>query len=110
MADVNGDQILDLVAGTGDGASPEVVAYSGAAADGGASFAQELTRFAPFAAGDNGGITVAGGDIDGNGLADNIIVGSPAGTDDQVKVFSSTLPATGGIAPDLFASLRALPG
>ena len=29
MADVNGDQILDLVVGTGKGASPEVVAYDG---------------------------------------------------------------------------------
>ena len=29
MADVNGDMILDLVVGTGTGATPQVVAYDG---------------------------------------------------------------------------------
>ena len=39
-------------------------------------------------------MTVAGADIDGNALADNIIVGSGPGMESQVKVFSSTLPTT----------------
>ncbi len=47
MADINGDGILDLVVGTGKGASPEVVAYDGNnTVDG--LFKTELTRFAPF--------------------------------------------------------------
>ena len=92
MADVNGDMILDLVVGTGKGASPEVVAYDGNnTADG--LFKTEITRFAPFDSGFTGGVTVAGADIDGNALADNIIVGSGAGMESQVKVFSSALPS-----------------
>ena len=35
-----------------------------------------LTRFAPFDADFSGGVTVAGADIDGNALADNIVVGT----------------------------------
>ena len=109
MADVNGDMMLDLVVGTGQGAAPEVVAYDGAdPADG--PFKTELTRFAPFDAGFRGGVTVAGADIDGNALADNIIVGSGPGMESQVKVFSSTLPAEPGTAPEVFSSFTPYPG
>ena len=55
-------------------------------------------------------MTVAGADIDGNAMADNIIVGSGPGIESQVKVFSSTLPAESGKAPDVFSTLHALPG
>jgi FtsP/CotA-like multicopper oxidase with cupredoxin domain len=109
MADVNGDGILDLVAGTGKGVSPEVVAYDGNNTKDGV-FKTELTRFAPFDADFNGGVTVAGADIDGNALADNIIVGSGAGMESQVKVFSSTLPSETGKAPDVFSTFTPYPG
>src|SRR3954463_10210245 len=56
MADVNGDGILDLVAGTGKGASPEVVAYDGNDTSEGV-FKTELTRFAPFDADFTGGVS-----------------------------------------------------
>jgi hypothetical protein len=109
MADVNGDMILDLVAGTGKGASPEVVAYDGNnTADG--LFRTEITRFAPFGADVTGGVAVAGADIDGNSIADNIVVGSGPGTDSQVKVFSSTLPSERGKAPDVFSTFTPYPG
>jgi FG-GAP repeat len=109
MADVNGDGILDLVVGTGKGASPEVVAYDGNnTVDG--LFKTELIRFAPFDSSFTGGVTVAGADIDGNAMADNIIVGSGPGVESQVKVFSSKLPTESGKAPDVFSTFTPYPG
>jgi FtsP/CotA-like multicopper oxidase with cupredoxin domain len=108
MADVNGDGILDLIVGTGAGVAPQVVVYSGA--EGGLGpFTNELARFSPFDANFRGGVSVAGADIDGNGPADNIIVGTGPGTDSQVKVFSIHLPAP-GTAPDVFSSFTPYPG
>jgi FtsP/CotA-like multicopper oxidase with cupredoxin domain len=109
MSDVNGDGILDLVVGTGKGVSPQVVAYDGNNTKDGL-FKTELTRFAPFDSGFTGGVTVAGADIDGNALADNIIVGSGPGMESQVKVFSSTLPSEAGKAPDVFSTFTPYPG
>src|SRR3954463_2616171 len=109
MADVNGDMILDLIVGTGKGASPEVVAYDGNnTVDG--LFRTEHTRFAPFDSGFTGGVSVAGADIDGNSMADNIIVGSGPGMESQVKVFSSTLPSDSGKAPDVFSAFTPYSG
>jgi hypothetical protein len=84
-----------------------VVVYSGA--EGGLGpFSTEIARFAPFNPDFRGGVTVAGADIDGNGLSDNIIVGAGPGTDSQVKVFSSHLSA--GQAPDVFTTFAPYPG
>ncbi|MDT5312460.1 MAG: hypothetical protein QOE74_1480 [Mycobacterium sp.] len=109
MSDVNGDGILDLVAGTGKGVSPQVVAYDGNNTRDGV-FKTELTRFAPFDSDFKGGVTVAGTDIDGNAMADNIIVGSGPGMESQIKVFSSTLPSDPGKAPDVFSAFTPYPG
>jgi FtsP/CotA-like multicopper oxidase with cupredoxin domain len=109
MADVNGDMILDLVAGTGKGVAPEVVAYDGNdTADG--LFRTEITRFAPFDPAFTGGVAVAGADIDGNAMADNIIVGTGPGIESQVKVFSSKLADGPGKAPDVFSTFTPYPG
>ena len=55
-------------------------------------------------------MTVAGADIDGNALADNIIVGSGPGMDSQVKVFASTLAAEKDKAPDVFSTFTPYAG
>src|SRR6185369_105814 len=104
MGDVDGDQVLDLVAGRGPGSTPEVVVYSGAAARGAAAFGTELLRFLAFDASFSGGVSVAAADIDGNALADNVIVGAGPGIASSVKVFASALPAQRGTAPEVFAS------
>ena len=101
IGDVNADGIYDLIVGAGKGHAPDVVAYSGAP-NGGKPFSTELARFQAFDAAQTGGVSVASTQIDGRS-ADNIIAGSGAGTTDQVRVFSSELPAT-GTAPATFAT------
>jgi len=108
MGDVDGDQILDLVAGKGAGGSPEVVAFSGASDAGGAPFARELLRFLAFDESFQGGVRVAAAGIDGNPMADNVIVATGAGIESSVKIFGSTLPKVGS-APEVFASFSPYP-
>jgi hypothetical protein len=89
--------------------APEVVAYSGAAAAGGAPFSAQLARFTAFDPSYRGGVNVAAGDVDG-GTRDNIIVGSGPDMDSTVTVFSSQLPPVRGAAPAVFASFSPYPG
>jgi len=110
MGDVDGDQVLDLVAGKGPGDAPEVVAYSGAAGGDGKLFTRELARFAAFDPSFRGGVSVATAGIDGNPLADNVIVGSGPGMEPTVKVFGAKLPAKPGTAPEVFSTFTPYPG
>ena len=107
MGDVNGDMVLDLIAGTGPGTAPEVVAYN---AVGTTPFAAELARFAPLPDAFDGGVVVAAADIDGNALRDNIIVGSGPGMESQVTVYSSTLPTENSAPPEIFDAFTPYPG
>jgi FtsP/CotA-like multicopper oxidase with cupredoxin domain len=104
IGDVNFDGIYDLVVGAGKDHAPEVVAYSGKAADGKDPFATELARFEAFDSSAKGGVSVAVAQIDG-GQADNIIVGSGPGILSEVKVFRSKMPDL-GTAPDLFSTFN----
>lgn len=110
MGDINGDQILDAVVGAGPGWQPEVVVYSGAAEPtSGQVFNTELARFLAFEESFEGGVHVAASVIDGNPLADNLIVSAGPGKESTVKVFDHQLPPA-GTAPELFASFSPYPG
>ncbi len=79
LADVNGDGVVDVVTGAGGGTEPTVRVYNGA--DG------VLVRtFAAFERTFSGGVFVAAGDVNGDGIAD-IIVGSGEGRSPLVRVF-----------------------
>jgi uncharacterized protein (TIGR03118 family) len=78
--DVNGDGKADIITGLGAGASPEVSVFDGVDASLMASFLAGAPTF-------HGGVFVAAGDVNGDGLAD-IIVGQGQGGKPQVQVFS----------------------
>lgn len=79
--DVNGDGKADVVAGAASGGQ-QVKVFS-------AATTSILKSFLPFAASFTGGVTVAAGDVTGDGKAD-IVVGT-AGGSPQVKVFSGSV-------------------
>lgn len=110
IGDIDGDSVYDLIAAQGEGGRPEVVVYSGASVDGSAPFETELARFDAFPDDYDGGVTLAADDIDGNGFADNLVVGSGPGRETEVKVFESGLPDEIGDAPEVFASISPYPG
>jgi hypothetical protein len=104
IGDINDDSVYDLVVGAGTDHAPEVVVYSGKAADGKGPFATELARFEAFDSSAKGGVSVAASQIDGS-QADNIVVGSGPGSLSEVKVYRSKLP-TLGKAPELFSTFN----
>lgn len=77
--DVNGDGRDDIITGAGAGSGPNVKVFSGATGS-------ELASFFAYGTGFLGGVRVATGDVNGDGLAD-IITGSGPGAGPQVKVF-----------------------
>ncbi|MBX7104188.1 MAG: FG-GAP-like repeat-containing protein [Gemmataceae bacterium] len=79
-ADVDGDGRADIVTGAGASGGPHVKVFSGATG-------LELRSFFAYAAGFAGGVTVAAGDVDGDGKAD-IITGAGPGGGPHVEVFS----------------------
>lgn len=87
--DVNGDGIEDIIVGSGKGSSPLVKIYNG-------KTLAEIGSFSPYSKTFHGGVTVAVGDVNGDGHAD-IITGAGTGSVAQIKVFSgSTLFGVNG--------------
>lgn len=80
QGDLRGTGSPDIVAGAGPGGGPQVSVFSGK--DG-----SLLRTFFAFDTAFTGGVTLALGDIDGDGLPD-IVVGAGAGGGPQVKAFS----------------------
>jgi hypothetical protein len=86
--DLNGDGHADIIVGAGAGGGPEVKAFSGLDGSKLADFYAYDVRF-------KGGVTVAAGDLAGNGSQD-IITGAGPGGGPHVKEFSSTGVSLGG--------------
>jgi hypothetical protein len=97
IGDINNDGFADLVIATGGQAQGAVGIYSGAALRNGV--ATPLTSLTPFQ-GYNGPLTVAVGDMDGDGFAELAVspdVGGPA----HIEVWSGAALATGANAANL---------
>jgi FG-GAP-like repeat len=80
LGDVNGDGVADVIAGAGPGGGPHVRVFSG-------TDLTELANLYAFDPAFGGGVRVAAGDVDGDGLAD-IIAGAGPGGGPHVRVLS----------------------
>jgi hypothetical protein len=80
VGDVNGDVKLDIITAPGSGGAPQVKVF-----DGGSG--AELRSFFAYDPAFTGGVYVAVGDINGDGI-DDIVTGTGDGSVAQVKVFS----------------------
>jgi len=78
-ADMNGDGVADLVAAVGGGAAPHVKVLDG-------KTGAELMSFFAYGSDFTGGVSVAVGDVTGDGVPD-IVTGAGTGAGPHVKVF-----------------------
>jgi hypothetical protein len=93
--DVPGDGRADIITGVGVGGGPDARVFDGATL----SPAPVVVAF-PFPPAVTCGIRVAGGDINGDGIAD-IITGGGPGSAPQIRVLSGANPAV--VLADFFA-------
>jgi hypothetical protein len=97
VGDVNGDGLADIITGAGPGGS-QITVYSG-------KDLSILKNFLPFGPNYTGGVYVAAGDVNGDGI-DDIIVGAGTGSS-RVTVFNGN---TGAVHRDFFAFANSTKG
>ncbi len=88
VGDVTGDGVPEIIACPGPGAPPTVKVFT--------PKGTEVDSFAAYAENFTGGVFVAAGDVDGDGVAE-ILTGTDGGTSAQVSVFDrkhGTVPLT----------------
>lgn len=97
IADVNGDGRADIITGAGVGSAAQVKVFGGSGLFNGAGVLVAkpvaMRNFFAFDPSFRGGITVAAGDVNGDGRTD-IVVGKMAGGTPEVKVFDGGSGAT----------------
>ena len=91
-ADVNGDGYADIIVGAGPNGGPHVKVFNG-------RNGAELRSFFAFDAAFRGGVSVAGGDLTGDGYAE-VVVGAGAGGGPNVRAFDGR---TNAVVRDFFA-------
>lgn len=79
LRDLNGDGVPDAVVGAGANGGPRVAVFDGASGN-------MIASFFAFDPGFTGGVSVAAGDVTGDGVAD-IVVGAGAGGGPNIRVF-----------------------
>jgi hypothetical protein len=97
--DVDGDGYADVITGADAGGSPHVKVFSG-------QTGAELASFLAFTPSFSGGVRVAAGDVDGDGLVE-IVTGAGGGAGGHVKVFNGQ---TGAELQSYFAYNAAFTG
>ena len=80
-ADVNGDGITDIIAGSGVGGAPQVTVFDGNTA--------QVRGFFAFDQAARGGVNVAVSDVNGDGIPD-IVASTGPGSPPMIKAFSGT--------------------
>jgi len=91
--DINGDGDADIVVGADSGATPHVKVFDGATG-------AEIRSFFAYDVTVSGGVRVAAGDVNGDGVAD-IVTGAGPGSAPHVKVFDGV---SGALVQSFFAA------
>jgi hypothetical protein len=107
VGDIDGDGKPDVITGPGPGGGPNVVVFSGADLELGR--VTPIRSFNAYDASFRGGVFVAAGDANGDGIVD-IITGAGPGGGPHVKAFSGAPLAIGQTTPTVLYSFLAYDG